>query len=233
MSLGIIGSAYNAPAGVVLDGLTVFVDAFDEASYPGTGTTWYDLSGLNHDGSMSDVVKDTEGMKVTYAGLEPYVNFTHPLYSTAYTVGIVFKQSSWLYQEHYGATLIASSVGAGGYPIWLKSKDSALHCGAFSTSTTAMELVSSSGVISLDEWYHVTVAAVRGGESRLYVNGVLIASGTTGIGTVQSQVTVGSLRPNRGLGFDGHIGEFRMYDRVLSPEEVAQNFNAIRGEYGL
>ena len=38
-----MGIAYNTS--MISDGLIVYVDAANPRSYPGTGNTWYDLSG--------------------------------------------------------------------------------------------------------------------------------------------------------------------------------------------
>ncbi len=37
---------------IVRDGLVLYLDAGDRNSYPGTGNTWYDLSGNNNHGTI-------------------------------------------------------------------------------------------------------------------------------------------------------------------------------------
>ena len=37
---------------IVTDGLTVLLDSRSPRSYPGSGTTWYDLSGNNNHGTL-------------------------------------------------------------------------------------------------------------------------------------------------------------------------------------
>ena len=38
--------------GIVTDGLKLWLDASNPASYPGSGTTWFDLSGNGNNGTM-------------------------------------------------------------------------------------------------------------------------------------------------------------------------------------
>lgn len=51
-------------------GYTFYVDASDSASYPGTGTTWYDLSGNGYNMTLSSA-----GVFVNNGGNNKYMNF--------------------------------------------------------------------------------------------------------------------------------------------------------------
>ena len=48
------GATYQDKSPYVTDGLAVFLDATDPASYPGTGTTWHDISGNHNDVTMQN-----------------------------------------------------------------------------------------------------------------------------------------------------------------------------------
>ena len=43
---------YNYFGGIVTNGLVLDLDAAKVASYPGTGTSWYDISGNNNKSSI-------------------------------------------------------------------------------------------------------------------------------------------------------------------------------------
>jgi hypothetical protein len=82
--------------------------------------------------------------------------------------------------------------------------------------------------------YFQIVGTFTSGDRRLYINGVQVNSDTqTGtIGTNSSGQTIGQYN----LGsytFDGNIAIVKVYNRVLSPLEVQQNFNAARGRFGI
>jgi hypothetical protein len=60
-----------APAGASLpSGYTFYVDASDPTSYPGTGTTWYDLSGNGYNMTLSSA-----GVFVNNGGNDKYMDF--------------------------------------------------------------------------------------------------------------------------------------------------------------
>ena len=44
-------SIYGGPE-IVTDGLVLHLDAANSKSYPGTGTSWFDLSGSNNHGTL-------------------------------------------------------------------------------------------------------------------------------------------------------------------------------------
>jgi hypothetical protein len=45
---------YNYFGGIVTNGLVLDLDAAKLASYPGTGTAWYDISGNNNNGTLTN-----------------------------------------------------------------------------------------------------------------------------------------------------------------------------------
>ena len=77
----------------------------------------------------------------------------------------------------------------------------------------------------VDTWYHIIYTCdTQADELKLYVDGELVAEGTAG-STPQNmdERRIGSEHDGRYL--VGMIDEVRIYDRVLSTEEVKQNFN--------
>lgn len=107
----------------------------------------------------------------------------------------------------------------------------------------ALTSVASGVSIATNTWKQLVRTSNRTtGAENLYVNGVLQYSTTLAAGTLitnggslvlaQEQDSVGGgFDPNQALA--GNIPIFRIYNRVLSADEVAQNFNAIRGRFGV
>jgi hypothetical protein len=104
----------------------------------------------------------------------------------------------------------------------------------FNNSTTSYNIASSTG-LSLNTWYHLA-ATDNGTTVRLYVNGVQVASGSSATSTTNSPMTlhVGAW-PGAGSAvfFKGQISSAKIYNRALSATEITQNFEAIRGKYGI
>jgi hypothetical protein len=109
-----------------------------------------------------------------------------------------------------------------------------LMFGNFTTNAIATQ------TFSLNTWYHL-VAAKTGTSTQLYVNGVAAGS-SVNMGTITSasnSLTIGRETPawaNSGYSYalPGYISVMRIYkDKGFSAAEVTQNYNALRGRYGI
>lgn len=103
--------------------------------------------------------------------------------------------------------------------------------GVTNLSTTTASYMNTSG------WYHV-VATYTSGSRILYINGVQVNSdsqtGTISTNTNGSSIGVyGGYNGGRGYYYNGNIAITNVYNRVLSADEVKQNFNALRGRFGV
>lgn len=74
------------------------------------------------------------------------------------------------------------------------------------------------------------------GAAVIYINTVSRASGTTGATsgvTTTNLLTVGNRSGATDRTFDGDIDVASVYNRVLTASEIKQNFEAMKGRYGL
>ena len=64
--------SYKYGPSIVTDGLVFYVDAGNSKSYPGSGTTWYDLSGRKNDGTFSatPTTSNSGGGSITFDGID-------------------------------------------------------------------------------------------------------------------------------------------------------------------
>jgi len=96
-------------------------------------------------------------------------------------------------------------------------------------------------------WYNVTCTieynfVATTSTSKIYVNGVLVRSSTTGVGSVtlpilghgsvQNQLIMGNWYFSNPYPFKGSISNFRIYDRVLTDNEIVQSYNALKARFG-
>jgi hypothetical protein len=85
--------------------------------------------------------------------------------------------------------------------------------------------------------YHL--AAVRSGSSyqKIYVNGAELSTMTPAYGGFDSSLTLGALgRLSQSVSsryLNGEMYQVRMYNRALSSAEIAQNYNSIKGKFGI
>ena len=81
-------------------------------------------------------------------------------------------------------------------------------------------------------WYHAVGTYSSDGASRLYINGIQVGSATyaaTSYGSLTSTIRIGEYAGH----LSGSISTSKIYNRALSAAEVQQNFNALRGRYGI
>ena len=91
--------------------------------------------------------------------------------------------------------------------------------------------------INTSSWAHV-VGTYTSGSRRLYINGNLVSSDaqTGTISTNTNGISIGAYggyNGGRGYYYNGEIGIVRVYNKALSAAEVRQNFEAMRGRYGV
>jgi len=157
---------------------------------------------------------------------------------------INFSIESWFYFDSLTTRPTSKgyiwdqSPGAGGVA-FRASTAGDLTTFAYPTGGGGVVLTNSGVAIQTGRWYHA-VSVFETDKVSLYVDGVL-ANATTNA-TIASVADVGNTdffigsAADGGTGngsefMDGRIGEFRIYDRVLTPAAVQQNFNASQYKY--
>ena len=89
---------------------------------------------------------------------------------------------------------------------------------------------------TVGQWYHLVITRV-GNNLLLYSNGILQSTITfgTSINVVPSNnlMFIGMSQHQAGQCFNGQIAQASVYNKALSAEEVKQNFNALRGRFGI
>ena len=222
-------------APVVDTSLTMWIDFGQTASYSGSGTTVNDLSptptaNVTLTGSPTFSSTDGGGSE-TFNGTSQYgTGSGAPLGSSAYTKSFWFQLSSYGVNNNVvsGATGQHFSFFGGGTRL-LNGHSFWGNFGAFSSVTT----------FSLNTWYHAVVTFNTATGMALYVNGALDSTyvSTSGTSRTDTALTgngqVDIAQFGGGNLLSGKIGQVMIYNRALTADEVATNFNALRGRYGV
>jgi Concanavalin A-like lectin/glucanases superfamily len=241
----IIGPGITFGGGVVLSGPTVvsivasglqlYLDANDATSYPGTGTTWYDLSGNNNNLAMvnsSNISYTSSGGGYFTLASTGYfssgTNTNMPSGSNpSYTVSAWVNVAS--VASYNGIMLIGSLTSLGAIGLTLQSPGSVTNFWyGYDASHTY--------TIPLNTWFNVT--ALWDGTTRyIYVNGSSLGTLTYGgsgtLNVTSSSVLVGASYPANTEYLQGKIGQALIYNRALTPTEITQNYTATRTRYGV
>jgi len=222
-------------------GLVLALDAGNVKSYPGSGTTWTDLSGRGNTGTLQSgpVYNSSSGGYFSFDGTDDYVStttqFTNP---SPYTIIVWFRTGSSNAKRIVGFELNQTGTGSLNYDRNLYvGSDSKLY---FCQYDGTVDVAISTMTVNDNVWR--CAAATYGGESttmRLYINGVSNATATSNF--AQNYSGYWRLGSFKGTGwtntsdgyFLGNIAQVLIYHRALSAAEIQQNFNALRGRYGI
>jgi hypothetical protein len=219
------GFANNAP--IVTDGLVFYVDAGNDNSYPGNGTTWTDLTGSNNGTLTNGPTYDSgNGGSIDFDGADDIVDssINPSVFSTgfdAYTINYWVKYDSFsnfptVFELRFGTEVQWVDYIAG-------SKLNAYPGG---------QVVLSNSSISTNTWYNfcVTISQGSGNVFSTYINGNLDKTGNwnKNQGT-PTKYRIGGNRQSRR--FNGQIGTVSYYNRSLSAAEVIQNYNALKNRF--
>ena len=213
----------------ITDGLVLCLDAANTKSYPGTGTTWTDLSGNGNTGTLTNgpTYSSANGGSIVFDGVDDTVNFTYDLRSDwTYECWALHNTVSGFAFLGQGLTTTRS-----GLHIWFRGgTGSNLRFGMHSNDTDALSLTTSTGV-----WYHYCFTYNHSTFlKQIYRNGVQLTgtpqqTQTSYIGT--GTVRIGATYSSGGAYANGRIASSKLYTRVLTPQEIQQNYNALKSRY--
>ena len=212
---------------VVTSDLVLYLDAANYRSYPGSGTTWNDLSLSNNISSLVNgpTYSSSNNGYIAFDGTNDYISVNsnaNILSKSEYTKIAYFYVTSFA-----TANNIISGGFSGQHAFWLFTSNRlyAGHNGNWST-------VTGNTTLSLNTWYFGATTYNNTTGWKLYLNGVEDGSSinsTTYVGN--DEIVVGAY--GAGNYFSGRIGLVQVYDRTLSAAEILQNYRATKKRYGL
>ena len=110
--------ALNYGPSIVTDGLQVLLDAADINSYPGTGTTWTDLSGNGNNGTLTNgpsFLSNENGGIMRFDGVDDYARITPPTNYSEYTIHFFCQ---WISSVGFNERLFGSNASIAFFNLW-------------------------------------------------------------------------------------------------------------------
>jgi len=233
-------NVYVVDVGIITANLSMNLDA---ATYT-SGLTWTDSSGNGRNANIAGAVSTytVNGYNVIRfngsAFANAYLGFGTTLNTSA---GYTFEVWAQPAASSTSYTLLGewqnNTVDSG----WTDAQmgflsNNRISAGYYSGATAIAPTVTSGGT-----WYNIVFTYNGVNNGNLYVNGSKVA--TTGyVAKSNPTSTFLSLGKPDGVGgyiggvtnnFTGNIGAWRVYNRTLTDAEITQNFNALRGRYGI
>ena len=217
----------------ISDALVLNLDAGSRASYVGVGTTWYDLSGNNLNGTLvngptfagtgisSSIVFDRSNDYVSVADNSLLNTFS------AMTLEIIVKYTTTndqIFVQKYNYSTNS------GYSLELFSSGIAALCRNGGSNYLSVSVSS----YPANNVYHM-IFTLSGTTQTLYINGVSVATNSGGAAPSLSgtALTIGNRTNLSGTYLGGNVYLTKFYNRALTAAEVLQNFNAYRTRYGI
>jgi hypothetical protein len=225
--------ALSHSSNLVTGGLVLCLDAANPKSYPGSGTTWTDLSGNSNNVTLSNGPTYSSANRgyITFDGVDDYANFFAPSLASVATVEMWCKWgASYTGKMMFSWTDYTVYTASGHFGYNTYSSD---VYGVSSATVTSLGLVSN--------WKHYVFemkAGVSYTNNKIYVNAeALSLSQQLASGTIRTfgsgNGRIAQSRADSGYSMSMDCAYFAVYNRALSQTEVNRNFAAFRGRFGI
>ena len=224
---------------IVTSGLVLLLDAGDQASYPGSGTTWTDLSGNGNNGTLTSgpTYSSADGGSLVFDGTDDYVidssTTNIPVGSSSRTIEF------WVYPKGDTNNFVVNGTGGAGtgnqiYAVLFYNISGTRYLFTDGINGTNNLTISGAQLPTLNVWSHVVFG--NSGQSYFYyVNGVLQKSGTfpVNLNTVGQKYLIGRRTDVVHNTMNANMARVSIYNVALSEAEITQNFEALRSIYGV
>jgi len=220
------------PEEIVTDGLVLNLDAGDYASYPRSGTTWYDISGNGNNGTFTNGPTYDSANKgsIVFDGSDDYVSVGNLGSFTSMSICTFMKRDG--NQVNYAGLVFSRGTNTTGLGYRGATNQLGYHWNDSSNTWSW-----ASGLVPPDGEWIMAALCVSGSVATMYMcssSGITSASNTS---YTHTSTTVDDLK----IGEDesvvrhskGNVATVQIYNRALSSTEIQQNYDALKGRYGL
>ena len=208
---------------------------FDE----GTGLVAEDSSGNNLNGTLTGDVTRVDGKigagAISFGGTDGVVEIPD---DPALDIDRMLTIATWVqapdFFTYYFLVCKSPSGSArdnypGNFEFRLHINDGLLEFGHQTSETEDYVFYLSSSPITVGKWHHVAVTLEEGGSVQFYIDGFPAgaAAQTTDFGILNDEpVRIGSRKDGYSF-FNGQVDDVRIYDRVLTAEQMEGLYNGI------
>ena len=240
-SLAWIGTQTNLMAvnfdyeNIVTDGLVLNLDAGFVGSYPTTGSTWYDISGNASNGTLINgpTFNSANSGSIVFDGVDDYAQCAGSFPLTSATI-ITWIRRNGSQMSFAGVFFTRGGSSITGLNFYYDTNKIGYHWAAgywdFESNLTipdltwcmvALSVTSKVGILYLCQSSGITTATNTSSHPSIVLDNIKLAQDDT----VEQ---FGLYRF-----FKGNIAISQVYNRALSSNEITQNFNALKGRFGI
>lgn len=225
--------AVNYGTSIVTDGLLMLADAANTRSYPGSGTSWTDLSGNGNTFALTGTPPSyNAGGYFTFNGSTQSTSIA----SFAPTVS-AYSMICWIYSAAFQNSftgIFAARSGGNAYGLGCTFGPVSGVTNQLGYSWAALTTYSwSSGLIIPNSQWSMVAISTTTTSATLYLNNNSATNSHAATSFTFPGIALGYDSAVGTRYFNGNISSAMVYNRALSSTEIQQNYNAYRGRYGI
>lgn len=232
----------GGPGNIVTNGLVMYLDAANYASYTSGSLTWYDLTKNNNSGSLINgpTFNSGNGGSIVFDGVNDYITgFDSISINTTSSFAIEFWFNLTAFTDPYPTLLQIKTNTTYGCNLTLSQNSG--YVGVIFGSAGNWVTIKTDNVPTVGIWNHVVLTynglgATTNSNYNIYLNTTnqnLTTAG--GFASTNQANYIGTTNAGaRGVDdFNGRIAVCKIYNRALSSTEILQNYNAQKTRFGL
>lgn len=219
-----MATVYNPQ--IVTNGLVLCLDAANPKSYPGSGVTWGDLVNTNNATLLNGPSYSTSnGGSFSFDGVDDYAQYTGSFSVTQATFICWIKRNGTF--NPYDGILYSRSTNTTGMGT-APTQDQLGYTWNNAVNTYSW----SSGLTIPSSIWCMVAISVAPTFATAYVNLSSATNSVSHSSTVIDDICIGRDEfSNRNP--PANIAVAQLYNRALSSDEIRQNYNALRGRFGV
>jgi hypothetical protein len=239
--------SFIQPQRVITDGLILYLDVSNTASYPGTGTTWTDISYNNNNGTLVNGVtyNSDNGGSLDFDGSDDYVSLTNTTLVNAsqpFTVYLWMRHNPRTSGQLFHRMLTLKSSEAQPLGIAYINGTASRYSGLYLTAASGWVRGSNGYFPTANVWGMLTVTyngagSTTGSNFKMYWNGVDIGFTADPLASTVSITNASFIGTRRTTADDqiyrGRMSILAVYNTLHGINEIQQNFNATRVRFGI
>ena len=219
---------------IISSGLVLHLDAGIASSYPGSGTTWFDLSG-NNNGTLENgpTYSSANGGSLVFDGENDRVSaFPTQISGTGSKTISMWIKINTTSRTGLAGTRSLTERGWG----FTVNRNGTGSLAFYDTGAGGSELDVAAG-LGTNIWYNVCVTYDNSRIVTLYVNGLQVGISSTPFAALNASTFKGVIGNEDEYTnpfyhpFKGNIAQVAIYSRAISAAEVLENYNALRPRF--
>lgn len=225
---------------IITDGLVLYLDAANTKSYPGSGTTWSDLSGNGNNGTLVNGPAFSSGNNgsIVFDGVNDFTTTTSDI---SFSITEPWTYSIWLSPAAGMVNAWKNIIGQNDDTncTWMFHPGSLGFYQSYYNSRTYIWYTSikPGTTLPINQFSNIVISCTPVDTDRTlfrsYLNGVARDTTTFTWAPINRTQVFNRIGGNGDRYYIGNVATTFIYCRALTAEEILQNYNATKSRFNL